>query len=267
MRPLLAVPLLAAIACSAGSPPRRITTDDSADVEDSGDTAKDDDSRAPSDSGDGADDSDTGTVDDTDTDDTGTQETDTDGTDDTDDTDIVELLWNEGAFSVDWRDAIDCGTSGRIGFSFETHGEGIAALYIVETRPGQTYPWSEFHTLPMNGIGTDWGLFERHLTTGATLQTQTSDVNTLFTCGTTASLNPLALGTDFRSALYVALWRPSDAAALGDANPANDPAPSDCIAFGHDVTGGYTVNPIAQAAARPIWVHPTVCRTLAPTSP
>ncbi|MCB9663150.1 MAG: hypothetical protein H6732_03485 [Alphaproteobacteria bacterium] len=214
-------------------------------------------------------------TDDTDTDitdtDTDTVDTaDTADTDDTDDTDVpVALAWNENAWTGDWKDFVDCGTAGKISFEIEANGEGVAAFYVVETRQGQTSPWSEYHTLDEGTPGAGFAPFARELTTGATVDNWTTDSTTFWKCGKAGgSIDPAELGGDFKSAFYVGLWSPASAALLGDDDVTNDPAtPDDCVAFGFNVDAGYTASPVSKGSARPGWVTKANCRTLSPVSP
>ena len=99
--------------------------------------------------------------------------------------------------------------------------------------------------------GSGFSVFERQLSTGASVRDQKADESTLFDC---TDINP---GTSAQVTFAAAVWGEGD-------DPASD-APADCIVFGEDpaelLDDGYTDGE-GEGADRslPSWFNETNCR-------
>lgn len=187
-------------------------------------------------------------------------------TDIADDTDVVDVTpsFNTGAWTNGWSDFVDCSGSGVVTFNAETKNwGGNVELYISQTTVyGEYIAWEENHTLEESSASTEntgdgYSRYTRELTTGASLETQASDVSTLWVCGNVdPSLDPSA--AKIQTSFALAVWDVNDAS--GD--------PVDCIYFGQDpdelAADGYTGGTGTDGSGRtlPTWLSASNCTKL-----
>lgn len=196
---------------------------------------------------------------------TGVCDTDLD-TDPVTDTDVVDVspTFNTAAWTNGWSDFVDCSASGKVTFSAETNNwGGNVEIYASQTTVyGAFIAWEENHTMDETSASADntgdgFSVFERELTTGATLATQEPDTSTLWVCGNVdPSLDPSAAKN--QTSFAVAVWAPGDTSG----------APSDCIYFGQDpdelAADGYTDGTGTDGSGRtlPTWLSASACTKL-----
>lgn len=201
------------------------------------------------------DDTDTGAIVDTDTD----ADTDVVDTDETDVVADVTPTFNEGAFTTDWTDFIDCDTNNEVSFEIELNNWGFdTEMYMAATRFTTAGSWDEVHTLEEDTAGRStandgngFSVFGRTLTTGASVGSQTPDGSTIWKCNSAPSLNPSSTA-DFQVSWALAVWAEGDDSATD--------APSDCIVFGQDPEELRT-NPSGDGRTPPSWLG-TTCRDI-----
>lgn len=198
------------------------------------------------------------------TDNTGCDTATGEGCDTDEDTDIVDLTptFNVGAWTGGWADFVDCGTAGKVNLMAETNNwGGNVAVYISQTTVyGEFIAWEEAHTLEETSASTDndgdgFSVYERELTTGASLETQDADVSTLWVCGNTdPSMDPTA--AKLQTSFALAVW---------DVGASASDAPTDCIYFGQDpnelINDGYTGGTGTDGSGRtlPTWLTSSAC--------